>query len=113
MRILAYFAGLALILLGIYFLGKNIFFTTNVSPYWWRGIAADSSVLAITAGVVGLFALPNESKFLGWVGIIIGIVLVFMASRAVLAPTTLWQFLVSMLAMVGGYQLLTTGRIRF
>jgi len=25
--------------------GHNILFTTNVSPYWWRGIAADASVV--------------------------------------------------------------------
>jgi hypothetical protein len=40
MRFLALFGGLALILLGIYFLGSNIIFTTHAYP-WWRGVAAD------------------------------------------------------------------------
>jgi hypothetical protein len=111
MRILSTLLGLGLMLLGIYFLGRNIFFTTQVSPYWWRGIAADASVLSLTGGIVGLFVLPRGSKFLGWLGVAIGILLVFVSSRAILSPTSLWQFFVAMISMVGGYQLLTTGRI--
>lgn len=113
MRILTYLLGLGLILLGIYFLGRNIFFTTQVSPYWWRGIAADLSVLAITGGIIGLFALPRDMKSLGWVAIAIGIVFVFVSSRAILSPTSLWQFFLAMVSMVAGYQFLTTGRLNF
>jgi hypothetical protein len=111
MRLLSSLIGVGLILLGIYFLGKNIFFTTQVYPYWWRGIAADASILALTSGIVGLFALPRGSKSLGWVAIALGILLIFFSSRAVLSPTSLWHFLIALAAMVGGYQLLTTGRL--
>jgi hypothetical protein len=104
-------AGFGLMIFGIYVLGQNIVFTTNVSPYWWGGIAADASVLALMAGVLMLVFLPRGAKNLGWVPIIIGIVLVFLSSRAILNPTSLWQFLVSFAAMAGGYRLLVTGRL--
>ena len=108
---LARLVGIALLIAGVYFLGQNITFTTNLYPYYWRGIAADGSILALTAGVVMLFFLPRWLKFWGWICLIIGIILVFMSSRAILSPTTLWQFFVSIVFMVGGYQLLTTGRL--
>ena len=50
MRLLIQLFGLVLMLLGIYFLDKNIFFTTNVSPYFWRGVAADASIFLLWAG---------------------------------------------------------------
>ena len=109
-RFLFFPLGIGLILLGIYILGNNIIFTTNTHPYWWRGIAADGSILFLTGGIVGLFFLPREINFLGWVGIIIGIILVFLSSRAILNPTSLWQFFISMVAMVEGYRLVSTGR---
>ena len=103
--------GLALLLLGVYLLGQNIYFTTNASPYWWRGIAADGSILALTTGIIMLFSLPNSDKKLGWIVVAIGILLVFYSSKAILNPTTLWQFFLSTACFVGGYQLFTSGRL--
>lgn len=34
--------GFGLLAIGFYFMGLNIYFTTNVHPYWWRGISADT-----------------------------------------------------------------------
>ncbi|AIE75419.1 hypothetical protein D082_28910 [Synechocystis sp. PCC 6714] len=96
---------------GIYFLGNNIIFTTNVYPYFWRGIAADGSILALIAGVMMLVFLPAREKSWGWIPIIIGIVLVFLSSRAILNPTSLWQFLLSFASMAVGYKLVTKGRL--
>lgn len=107
MKFLFQLLGIGLMLLGVYLLGKNIVFTTNVSPYWWRGIAANVSVLALTSGIVGLFMLPRTEKFWGWILIVFGIIFVFLSSRAVFNPTSLWQFFVSIFAMVGGFKLLT------
>lgn len=110
--------GFGLLILGIYFVGQNIIFTTNVYPYWWRGIAADISVLALTIGVMILIFFPRDMKNLGWIpifiGIIlvfIGIILVFMSSRAILNPTSLWQFFLSLIFMSGGYRMFITGRL--
>jgi hypothetical protein len=111
MNMLSRFIGLVLVLLAIYLLGQNIYFTTNVYPYWWRGIAADASVLFLTAGIILLFFLPSFGKFLGWIALGVGILLVFLSSRAILNPTSLWQFCLSIASFVGGYQLITTGRI--
>ncbi len=111
MKFLLKLLGLALLLLGFYFLGQNIYFTTNVHPYWWRGIAADASVLFLTGGIVALFMFPRREKSFGWIVLSIGVLLVFFSSRAVLNPTSLWQFCLSLASFVGGYQLLRTGRI--
>lgn len=108
---LSRFIGLVLILLAIYLLGQNIYFTTNVYPYWWRGIAADGSILFLTAGIVLLFFLPGFGKSLGWIALGMGILLVFFSSRAILNPTSLWQFCLATASFAGGYQLITTGRI--
>jgi len=105
--------GLGLIILGIYFVGQNIFFATNVYPYWWRGISADASVLALTFGVLMLIFSPEDSKNLGWISVGIGILLVFISSRAILNPTSLWDFLVSLVSISLGYKMLTTGRSPF
>jgi len=111
MKIITSLIGLALIILGIYFLGKNILFTTDVYPYWWRGISADASVLFLTSGVISLFALPKNSKSLGWILIGISILLIFVSSRAILQPTSLWQFFLSLVSLTSGYKLLTFGKL--
>ncbi|GAB4240929.1 MAG: hypothetical protein Kow0049_29160 [Stanieria sp.] len=103
--------GLALLLFGIYLLGQNIYFTTNVYPYWWRGIAADTSILFLTSGVLMFFVLPSRDKLLSLFAIVIGIILIFASSRAILNPTSLWQFVLSLASFIGGYQLFTTGRL--
>jgi hypothetical protein len=98
-------------LTGMYFLGHNILFTTNASPYWWRGISADISVFALTGGIGALVTLPRSSKSIGWTLIIIGIISVFLSSRAILNPISLWQFFLSLLSFIAGYQLFATGKI--
>ena len=97
MRFLMRIAGFGLLILGIYLVGKNIFFTTNVYPYWWRGIAADISVLALTLGVLMLVFFSESMKNLGWIAISVGIMAVFISSRAILSPTSLWQFFLSLI----------------
>ncbi len=88
MRLLARLIGLGLLLLGIYFLGQNIYFTNNVYPYWWRGVAADTSILFLTAGVLMFFILPRGNKSLAVVAIALGIIAVFFSSKAILQPTS-------------------------
>lgn len=112
MRALNYLLGLALILLGIYFLGKNIIFTTSAYP-WWRGVAADLSVLSLCIGVFALVFLPPPMRPFGWVAVAFGIVCVFASSRAILNPTSLWQFFLSLTAMGFGYKLLSRRRSLF
>ena len=111
MRFIFRLIGLALLLLGVYFLGQNIYFSTNVYPYWWRGIAADASILSLTIGVLLFFILPRSNKDLSFIAIALGILLIFASSRAILNPTSLWQFVLSLASFIGGYQLFTTGRL--
>ncbi|MEN9214465.1 MAG: hypothetical protein Q6K12_04455, partial [Gloeomargarita sp. DG_1_6_bins_138] len=91
MKLLLRLIGLGLVLWGIYVLGENIFFTTQVSPYFWRGVAADGSVLALTVGVLMLVFLPTDAKSWGLLPIILAIVLIIASGQAVLQPTSLWQ----------------------
>ena len=98
-------------LLGIYFLGQNIYFTNNIYPYWWRGVAADTSILFLTVGVLMFFFSPRRYKSLAGWAIAIGIVAVFFSSKVILEPTSVWQFILSLASFVGGYQLITTGKI--
>ncbi len=73
-------------------------------------MAAEGSVVALMAGILMLVFFPSGTKNVGWISIVIGIVLVFLSSRAILNPTSLWQFILSFAMMAGGYQMLVTGR---
>ena len=105
--------GLALIIASIYFLGQNIVFTTHYYYDWWHKTTATVSVLALLAGVSSLTVWRREMSSVGWILIGVGIVSVFLSGGVILQPTSLWTFLVSMLAFFSGYQLLTSGKIRF
>jgi hypothetical protein len=103
------FIGLAALIYGIYFLGKDIVFTSHTYP-WWKGIAAEGSIVALMGGILALVFFPKGTKEIGWISIAVGIVLVFISSRAILNPTSLWQFLVSFGMIAGGYKLMVTGQ---
>ena len=111
MRTFIKFIGCGLLLLSIYLLGHNILFTTNVSPYWWRGISADASILVLAIGVLSLVFLPSEFKEIGWVSTAVGILLIFASSRAILNPTSLWEFFLAFMVMAVGYKMYSTGRV--
>jgi hypothetical protein len=105
--------GILLLLAGVYFLGQNIFFSTYYSPYFWRNLPALGSVLAIMTGVISLLFFRRATGNLGWVLLIVGVVLVFLSGGVFLRPTSLWNFFVGFIALAGGYQLLSQGRLRF
>ena len=113
MKNLIKFLGLGLVILGIYFLGQNIFFTTNVNPYWWRGIAADVSILSLIVGTLTLVFAPGDLKKLGWIVAVFGVLMVFISGKAILNPTSLWQFFVSFASFSIGYHLMVYGRLPF
>jgi hypothetical protein len=113
MRLLLKLVGLALLLVGIYFLGQNIIFTTQTAAYWWRDISAAGSVLAVTSGVVALLFFNRSAGGLGWVLVGLGILLVFISGGVVLKPTSLWTFFLAFVSLVAGLQLITTGKLRF
>jgi hypothetical protein len=106
--ILTKLIGLALLLVGIYFLGQNIIFTTHTSPYWWRDIPAGGSVIALLAGILILMFAGSSTRQTGWILIGLGIVLVFLSGGVVLKPTSLWTFFASFVSIIGGYRLITS-----
>lgn len=105
--------GIALLILGIYFLGQNIIFATHYSPYLWRDIPAAASVLAIMGGIISILFFSRQTGNLGWILLGLGAVLVFLSGGVMLKPTSLWNFFISFAALAGGFQLITQGRLRF
>jgi hypothetical protein len=113
MRLFNRFLGLLLILAGIYFLGQNIFFTTQFSRFWWRSIPAMGSVLTLTSGLLTLLFAGRSGRDFGWILIGLGILFVFLSGGIVLRPTSLVTFLLSFAALFGGYKLLLARRFDF
>lgn len=105
--------GFLLLIVGIYYLSQDIVITTHSSPYWWRWIPADASILSIMAGVISVVFFRRQTGNFGWILLIVGVVLVFLSSGLILKPTNLWNFIVAFAAMAGGCQLITQGRLRF
>lgn len=109
-RLLSKIIGLVLLVAGIYFLSRNIFFSTH-SRYFWRSLPAAGSVLCLISGVISLVYFRRQSAPLGWVLLGVGIVLVFLSGGVVLHATSLWNFLVAFASMTMGFKLLTESRI--
>lgn len=113
MQSLSKLIGLALILVGIYFLGQNIIFTTQVARYWWSNIPATGAVLSVLSGILILVTGRRSFRETGWLLVGVGIVLVFLSGGVILRPTSLWNFFLAFVALISGYKLLTTGRMDF
>jgi hypothetical protein len=105
--------GVVLVLVSVYFLGDQIWFSSYVYSNWWQQTSATASVVAMIVGVGSLTFWRQTMGNFGWAFIAISIILVFLSGGVILRPTSLWHFLVSMLAFASGYQLLTRGRIKF
>ena len=104
--------GILLVLAGVYFLGKDIMFSTSYSPFFWRSLPATGSVLCIAGGTVSLICFPRETGTLGWILLIAGILLVFLSGGVFLKPTSLWNFMIAFATLISGFKLLTA-RSRF
>ena len=98
--------GFALFIFGVYTLGENIIFTSQVYPYFWRGLSADLSILCLSSGIFCAFMLPKHDRDYAWILIGLGILLVFLSSLAILRPTTLWQFFVGTSSLAWGFNLM-------
>ena len=68
-------------------------------------------MLFLAIGVLSIVFLPDEFKEIGWVSTAIGILAVFMSSRAILNPTSLREFFLAFMVMAIGYKLFSTGRV--
>ncbi|MGF1673416.1 MAG: hypothetical protein ACFCUV_06975 [Rivularia sp. (in: cyanobacteria)] len=112
-RLLIKVIGLILVLIGIYYLGQNIIFTSSYYGYFYKNVPAVGSVLAIISGVLTLVFFHRQTGNLGWILLIIGIVLVFLSGGVFLKPTSLWNFFISFGTIAVGYKLLNEGRINF
>ncbi len=112
-RLLIKFIGLILLLIGIYYLGQNIIFTSTYSQYFYKSLPAVGSVLAVLGGVLSLVFFRRETGNFGWILLTIGIILVFLSGGVLLKPTSLWNFFISFASIAVGYKFLNQGRINF
>lgn len=113
MQLISKLIGLILLIVGVYFVGQNIIFTTQVSRYWWSDLSAAGSVLAITSGIISLLFFRRLMGDLGWGLIVLGILLVFVSGKVILLPTSLWYFFLSFVSLIAGFKMISTGRIDF
>lgn len=111
-KLLIKLIGFGLVMGGIYFLGQNITIHTNYG-YWWGGISAKLAVLLVTGGIVALVFLKGELQKLGGILIVIGIICVFVSSRISLSPTSLWNYFLGIIALIGWGKMLSSGKIDF
>jgi hypothetical protein len=111
MNIIPRIIGFALMILSLYFLGQNITFTSRIGLYWWVDISAAASVLSLMAGVLCILFGGRNFSQLGWILVGFAIILVFLCSKVILQPTSLWNFFLAMLSMLTGWNLMRTGRI--
>jgi hypothetical protein len=96
--------GFALIVMGIYWLGKDIILTTQAA-YGWQTIPAAGSVVLLLAGLWTLFNASGSGQKLAWILIGGGIALIFMSGGVMIRPTTLWNFMLGFCALFGGFKL--------
>lgn len=64
-------------------------------------------------GVISLIWFRRQTGSFGWLLLILGVVLVFLSGSVFLKPTSLWNFFIGFVALAGGYQLASGGRLRF
>lgn len=105
-NLLKLFAGIGLVIYGIYQVGQSIFFTTRSSSFDWGGFPASTPVLIFLAGVLALLFIPGKLSNIGWGIIVVGIIIIFYNTSIIVSPVSLVQFLVAIAAMVGGLKLM-------
>ncbi|WP_338429591.1 hypothetical protein [Synechococcus elongatus] len=106
MELLKLFAGICLVIYGIYQVGQSIFFTTKSSSFDWGGFPASTPVLIFLAGILALVFIPGKLSNIGWGIMVVGVILIFYNTSIIVSPVSLVQFLIATAAMVGGLKLM-------
>jgi hypothetical protein len=104
--ILTRLLGLGLLLGGVGFLSSSVILGTFTLAY----LPASGSVLLCVGGVLVLTKLHQSW---GWIPITVGIIIAFSSGGIIVTSTSLLSFMLAFGCLSLGYQLFTTGRIRF
>ncbi|OYT72641.1 MAG: hypothetical protein CFK52_04285 [Chloracidobacterium sp. CP2_5A] len=106
--------GIGCFIAGIYGIGGKVVLSTGGGGLyysrgswhgWWYGIAAAGTVVLAVAGLLGLVLLRGQARWIGGALLALSGVLVAFSGRAILLPTTLFEFLVSAFLMAIGVKL--------
>ncbi len=118
MRLLIKLVGFVLMVVGIYFLAKNIVLTAGCSHSYyyfrsWCNISSKGTVVSLLGGIIALVFFRRQTGTLGWILIGISIVLVAISGALVWKATTLWYLFLAFTAFLGGYKMFASGNARF
>ncbi len=102
--------GLAIFFFGFWFLGQNIIFTSQISFFTFRGIAAGGSVILLVAGISTYLFGSGNNRNAGLLMLFLSIVLIFMSGVVIITPTSLAEVFVGLVAMIFGGRMITSGR---
>ena len=103
-------AGLGLFFFGFWFLGQNIIFSSRISFFTFRGIAAGGSIILLIAGISTYLFGSGSSRNAGLVMLLLAVVLIFMSGIVIITPTSLAEVGVGIAAMIFGGRMVTLGR---
>jgi hypothetical protein len=103
-------AGLGLFFFGFWFLGQNIIFSSQISLFTFRGLAAGGSLVLLIGGIsTFLFGSP-QSRNAGFIMLLLSVVLIFMGGIITITPTSLAEVFIGIAAMIFGGRMITSGR---
>jgi hypothetical protein len=108
--VLIRFIGLGLFFFGFWFLGQNIIFSSQISFFTFRGIAAGGSIILLIAGISTYLFGSGSSRNAGLVMLLLAVVLIFMSGIVIITPTSLAEVGVGIAAMIFGGRMITSGR---
>ncbi len=97
--------GLILVLISIYFLGRNLS-SFSGEGFLWKSIVENISLVLVCAGIFMLVLLPLGSKYYSFPSVIMGIIGVFISGYETFSFNDLWELLICLTTMGVGYKLL-------
>jgi hypothetical protein len=102
--------GLGLFFFGFWFIGQNIIFTSQISFFTFRGIAAGGSIILLVGGISTYLFGSGSSRNAGLVMLLLASVLIFMSGVVIITPTSLAEVFIGIAAMIFGGRMITSGR---
>ncbi len=102
--------GLGLFFFGFWFIGQNIIFTSQISFFTFRGIAAGGSIILLIGGISTYLFGSGSSRNAGLLMLFLSAVLIFMSGVIIINPTSLAEIFIGIAAMIFGGRMITSGR---
>ena len=102
--------GSGLFFFGFWFIGQNIIFTSQISFFTFRGVAAGGSIILLVGGIFAYVFGGRDYKNAGLVMLVLAVILIFMSGVVIITPTSLAEVFIGIAAMIFGGRMMTSGR---